>query len=366
MVIPKSNRPLTRIQKKFGVLSALLFFALVLLTLQQRQRFAKIIPTRTIEKIVIKKVPVYYGVKEVPVYYDVKEVPVSNNTVTDQNFGRVQHQFNDCLLRIDNVRGIKLYSQNDEDGALLQTLRCMGGHGTKEYFEFGSEGGTEVNTRILRDLYQWKGHLLDGSHENAAISLHKEFFTPTNIVSLLQKYEVSKNLDVLSVDCDYDDFYVTREILLAGYKPRVLITEFNINFGSDWAVSIFPKPVGKEVEVGWKLDCYFGASALGMIYLAQAFGYTPVFSNYCNLIFVRLDQALEMNMIIPSINNFPRPQQTNLHMNCPGKTWKLIDSETMKSKATNSSISHTEFAAELPEVTLKVNVFDNWRVFEEQ
>lgn len=31
---------------------------------------------------------------------------------------------NDCLVQLGNVRGIKLYSQNDEDGALLQVLRC--------------------------------------------------------------------------------------------------------------------------------------------------------------------------------------------------------------------------------------------------
>ena len=73
----------------------------------------------------------------------------------------------------------------------------MGGNGSKEYFEFDSESGVEVNTRILRDLYGWTGHLLDGSLENPDIPLHKDFFTPSNIVSLLQKYEVSKHLDVL-------------------------------------------------------------------------------------------------------------------------------------------------------------------------
>ena len=31
---------------------------------------------------------------------------------------------NDCLVQLGNVKGIKLYSQNDEDGALLQVLRC--------------------------------------------------------------------------------------------------------------------------------------------------------------------------------------------------------------------------------------------------
>eukprot|EP00957_Ditylum_brightwellii_P069705 5293476-Ditylum_brightwellii.AAC.1 len=233
----------------------------------------------------------------------------------------------------------------------------MGGHGTKEYFEFGSESGVEVNTRILRELYGWKGHLLDGSHEDHTIPLHKEFFTPSNIVSLLQKYDVGTNLDVLSVDSDYDDLYITREILLAGYKPRVLITEYNINFGSEWAVSTIAKPVGKEEKVFWQNDCYFGASALAMIYLTQAFGYIPVFSNHVNLIFVPLDQALALNMQIPSVDNFPKPYPTALHENCTGKTWKLIDHQAMKLKATQPNISHAEFARGLPEVTLLTKEF---------
>ena len=203
---------------------------------------------------------------------------------------------NDCLQHINHIRGIVLYSQNDEDGALLQTLQCMGGHGTKEYFEFGSENGKEVNTRILRDLYGWHGHLLDGSHENPTIPLHKEYFTPSNIVSLMKKYDVSKELDVLSVDCDIDDFYVTREILLGGYRPRVLINEFNINFGWEWEVSVLPKPVGKESspESLWTGDCYYGASARAFISLAKAFGYAPVFANTVNLIFVRIDKAVSL------------------------------------------------------------------------
>ena len=276
------------------------------------------------------------------------------------------HQVNDCLSKIDNVRGVKLYSQNDEDGALLQTLRCMGGHGGKEYFEFGSETGVQVNTRILRDLYGWKGHLLDGGNENPDIPLHKEWFTPSNIVSLLKKYDVSKNLDVLSVDTDFDDLYITREILLAGYRPRVLITEFNINFGSDWAVSVVAKRVGKEAIDVWKGDCYFGVSALGIIYLAKAFGYTPVFSNSINLIFVQIDEALEKNMIIPSPDNFPRMHPTKLHPNCSGRTWKLIDLETMKFKATDVNIKHADFAAGFTDITLEAkDVDEKWRVFKE-
>ncbi|EJK61162.1 hypothetical protein THAOC_18395 [Thalassiosira oceanica] len=272
---------------------------------------------------------------------------------------------NDCLSRVGTVQGIKLYSQNDEDGALLQTLRCMGGHGTKEYFEFGSETGMEVNTRVLRDLYGWRGHLLDGGNENPEINLHQEWFTPTNIVSLLEKYGASKHLDVLSVDTDYDDLYITREILLAGYRPRVLINEYNVNFGSQWSVSTIAKPMGKEEEVRWRNDCYFGASAMALINLNKAFGYTPVFSNHVNLIFVNVDLAQELDLALPSVENFPGPKPLKLHGGCSHRTWKRIDAHSVR-RATNTTMSHAEFADSLPDVALTHEDFGDWRIFQEE
>jgi hypothetical protein len=224
----------------------------------------------------------------------------------------------------------------------------MGRHGTKEYFEFGFEAGVEVNTCVLGDLYGWHGHLLDGGHENPTIPLHKEYFNPSYIVDLMKKYGVSKELDVLSVDCDMDDFYVTREILVGGYRPRV-INEFNINFGFEWSVSTMPKPMGKESDrqYSWQIDCYFGASAKALILLAKA----PVFANNVNLIFVWIDKAEELGLALPSPDIFPTPLPHALHRDCPGKTWKIIDNQVI-SKSIDPSISHVEFADGMDEIVL--------------
>lgn len=279
-------------------------------------------------------------------------------------------QNSDCLLGVSHVRNIRLYSQNDEDGALLQILRCMGGHGKKEYFEFGSETGVEVNTRILRELYGWKGHLLDGGNENPDIPLHKEFFTPSNIVSLLEKYHVDKHLDVMSIDTDYDDFWTTREILVAGYRPRVLINEYNVNFGQSWSVSTVPKPIGEEENTRWNGDCYFGVSGPALVHLMQAFGYTPVFSNDVNLMFVQLNQALDLGMMIPSIDRFPGPAERVLHGGCSGRTWKEIDPETVTLKAADRTLEHTAFAESFPDIVLHEKTYKpnkkgdrDWRIF---
>lgn len=290
------------------------------------------------------------------------EISYSMSTLTSEP---VTHQailpveVNMCLLHIANVRDVKLYSQNDEDGAILQTLKCLGGHGTKEYFEFGTENGMEINTRILRDVYGWHGHLLDGGNENPKINLHKEFFTPSNIVSLLQKYKVSKTLDLLSIDCDFDDFWVMREILLGGYRPRVLLTEYNTNFGDEWAVAAHAKPVGKESTTSWRFNCYYGASAEAFFLLAKVFGYTPVWGNTVNLIFVRKDIAIDMGLAIPPVENIPGPWVRALHHECNGKTWKSIDVEYTSRAAADKSVSHAKFANGYADIKLGVKTFSN-------
>jgi hypothetical protein len=259
---------------------------------------------------------------------------------------------------------MKLYSQNNEDGAILQALRCMGGHGTKEYFEFGSETGMEVNTRILREHYGWRGHLLDGSHEDETIPLHKEFFSPTNIVSLLEKYSVAKTLDVLSIDADYDDFYILmREILLSGYRPRILVSEYNKNFGWDESISTIAKPSGLEMEFWWQQDCYFGASALALTKLAQAFGYTLVFSNGTNLIFVQTHQAQQLGLLLPDMESIVPPKETLIHPTCSGKSWAVIDDDSI-ARATGASVSHVEFFESLSTIKLNHQDFGDYRFFE--
>ena len=113
--------------------------------------------------------------------------------------------------------------------------------------------------------------MLDRSNEDPPIPLHKEYFTLSNIASLLQKYKVSKELDLSSIDCDYDDFYTAREILLTGYRTCILVSEYNINFGAKWSVSAIVKPIGKELEFSWKGDCYFGVSVKAIMRLAKVF-----------------------------------------------------------------------------------------------
>lgn len=54
-----------------------------------------------------------------------EHVIITTNYSVVKYVGNISHvPTNDCLVQLGHIRDIKLYSQNDEDGALLQLLRC--------------------------------------------------------------------------------------------------------------------------------------------------------------------------------------------------------------------------------------------------
>ena len=122
----------------------------------------------------------------------------------------------------------KVFSQNGEDGITMKLLELIydGDNHNKFYVEFGVESGKECNTRILREKYKWKGLQMDGSNEDNSINLKNEFITKENVVELFKKYDVPHNINLLSVDIDYNDFYCLKEIL-ANYKCDIIICEYN-------------------------------------------------------------------------------------------------------------------------------------------
>ena len=122
----------------------------------------------------------------------------------------------------------KVFSQNGEDGITIKLIDMIYGEfkNFRNFVEFGVEDGVQCNTRILREKFGWKGLSMDGSHENKQIFLKKEFITKENIVSLFKKYNVPEKIDLLSVDIDFNDFYVLNEIL-NNYTCDIIICEYN-------------------------------------------------------------------------------------------------------------------------------------------
>lgn len=192
-----------------------------------------------------------------------------------------------------------IYSQNGEDGVLLSLLRHLKiGHfieqesrfqtGNRQYVEFGTEDGSECNTRILRERFGWSGLLMDGGNENTEIGLYKEFITADNINTLFGKYSVPiPEFDLLVIDLDFNDFYVWENIDHRKYRPRIVIIEYNGNIPVTEA-----RTVKRADSYVWTDGTsYTGASLAALAKLARRLGYTLVYaeSHGVNAFFVRDD-----------------------------------------------------------------------------
>lgn len=119
----------------------------------------------------------------------------------------------------------KIYSQNGEDGIIKIIFHKIGTI-NKFCVEFGVGDGRECNTRFLIEKEGWNYLHMDGNNYNNAYTLiKKEFITTENINSLFRKYNIPKEFDLLSIDIDYNTYWVWKA--LKGYNPRVVVIEYN-------------------------------------------------------------------------------------------------------------------------------------------
>lgn len=185
-----------------------------------------------------------------------------------------QLQVNKLLLRMTRFEK-RIFSQNGEDGVIEAIFNQIGTR-DKYYVEFGTQNADQCNTRYLRERKNWTGLLMDGGHQNSKINLHKEMIYSSNIVKLFQKYNVPKEFDLLSVDTDFKDWYILKNILKAGYRPRVIITEVN-TFIPPYVAQTVPLNTNQTTWDGTK---YFGFSVAAGWILARHYGYSMV---YCDI-----------------------------------------------------------------------------------
>jgi hypothetical protein len=171
----------------------------------------------------------------------------------------------------------KIFSQYGEDGIVQYILQHLPSPATlKTYVEFGVETGIECNTRYLREQHNWSGLMLDGGTDRPEIGLHQEMIHPDNIVSLFEKYGVQKKFGLFSEDTDYADFFIWRNVLDAGYRPRILIGEINSNLFADESVTAHDPGRDVRMWTGGGSD-YYGVSALALRRLWNTHGYIMVY-----------------------------------------------------------------------------------------
>lgn len=164
-----------------------------------------------------------------------------------------------------------LYSQNGEDGVLAKIFQLIKPK-LRFYVEFGAyDGMTGSNTYLLRKQ-GWEGLLLDRMYDIPEYKLHKEFITAENINALFDKYGVPHDLDLLSIDIDYNDFYVWKA-LDKKYQPAVVVIEYNAIHlpHEDKVVKYRPYFSGDGTN-------YYGSSLLALYRLGRSKGYSLVYA----------------------------------------------------------------------------------------
>ena len=204
-----------------------------------------------------------------------------------------------CSEEIDLGRYERsLYSQNGEDGILSKLFHLIDPV-SKFGVEFGAyDGVTGSNTYLFR-LQGWEALLLDRQFELPEINLHKAFITAENINELFEKYNVPLDLDLLSIDIDYNDFYIWHAID-EKYKPSVVVIEYNASHlpDEDKVAKYRPYYVGDETN-------YYGASILAFYHLGRSRGYSLVYAdqNGVNLFFVRDDLITSKGLVFKDVND---------------------------------------------------------------
>ena len=211
--------------------------------------------------------------------------------------------------------GIKIYSQNDEDGIILYILKHIGIK-TKKFVEIGVENGTECNTTNLLKNFNWKGVQIKGNkilYSDAKIQLKKIlkekiknlkllniFITKKNVNKIL-KNNCGKEVDLLSIDIDGNDFWIWKSIKCI--KPRLVIIEYNSFFGPKLSCTI---PYNAKFIWDYKNKrSYYGASLKALEKLGKQKKYTLVGidRNGVNAFFVRNDLSKKINLKSKKIND---------------------------------------------------------------
>jgi hypothetical protein len=196
--------------------------------------------------------------------------------------------------------GRKVYSQNDEDGIVGEIFRRIG-VGARTFVEFGVSDGRECNTLKLL-LEGWQGLWIESGGEfcaairrafpdqfaAGALELQESMVSAENIDQLIATSRVGRGreLDLLSIDIDGNDYYVFQAI--RSVRARVVVIEYNAKF---------PPPMDLVIRYdprhAWDGTDFMGASLQALTSLANRLGYRLVGTNItgANAFFVRDDLA---------------------------------------------------------------------------
>lgn len=181
----------------------------------------------------------------------------------------------------------RVFSQAGDDGIIQRLVREVPIK-QRIFVEFGVQNYLESNTRFLLMKDNWSGLVMDGSQKHIDfirrdpiysqqdLTAVCAFITRTNINQLLQENLPGKDIGLLSIDIDGNDFWIWKAI--NAVEPAIVITEYNAGFGPSRAVTI-PYDENFVRDKAHYSHIYYGASLKALWILAQEKGYDLVCCN---------------------------------------------------------------------------------------
>lgn len=215
--------------------------------------------------------------------------------------GQLLQSLHKNIVKIETLKDVefKVFSQWGDDGIIAWIVNQLKLE-DPFFVEFGVQTYEESNTRFLLQNQNWSGLIIDGNkdfidyikkdriywkHDLRAENL---FITKENIDKFLETKCPKKDIDLLSIDIDGNDYWIFEAI--NSVSAKILICEYNSLLGEVDELTIPYNPNFFRTDAHYS-NLYFGASIQALISLSQKKGYTflGTNSNANNAYFIRND-----------------------------------------------------------------------------
>lgn len=227
-----------------------------------------------------------------------------------------------------------VFSQNGEDGILLDLLRRIGPH-EKTFVEIGVENGRECNTAMLGFVLNWNGLMLEAEahHVDEArrfasymlrgktnrVDIRQAVVTVENVNALIEAAGFEGDLGLLSIDVDGMDYWLWKAVQVV--RPAVVAVEYNASFGAERSITVPYKEhfdSRREHASGW----YHGASLAALEKLGRERGYVLAATDSCgvNAFFARDDAGIPGG----SASELFHPHLERSKIKAPAEQWAEI------------------------------------------
>lgn len=189
------------------------------------------------------------------------------------------------------------FSQNGEDG-ILDVLRSRLRTANRSFFEIGASDGVENNTAWLLVAEKYAGVMVEGDRWLAARAQRNvvghsigaaciNAFVTTDTVPALLAKSPHADPDVFSLDIDGNDLHIMRAALATGFRPRIIVVEYNAAYGPERRVAM-PYQPDFVLSRSHPSQLHYGVSVSGWRAFLEARGYrfVTVDRNGVNAFFV--------------------------------------------------------------------------------